>query len=625
MHYGLTPGLVLDDRYQLVRHLGSGATSSVWLARSVDGTTVACKVLHGQTESYRTAVSQLVREAEVLSQLSHPNIISTFEANTEGEVNYLVMEYADGLALHDIMGEQSRRGVHFSRTQICRLFGQLCEGVKHAHSKYIVHRDLKPQNVVVVGSAEGQRVKLLDFGHARLPESGRFDATTAGRMLGSPLYMSPEQIRGKPATNRSDIFAAATILFELVTLRRAWIRDQHDTAVPAYRDPVPAEGNNFAAVLQRIAIGPRPSARRYRPQLSTAFDRFLDAALAINPEDRPATVADLQTTALQLLEELPDEQGAIATPDFSHEVSSSDSDDSIFASLEPSIGDTGAASDPESDTFFDLVVVPLTQGVVADTSFEPDRNSLQSSSEERHHVPDWWALSTDRMGLKEDSVIDGPALPPAVAERTRREIPAQAITTTGPGVDLPLLPTAPQADVHEGLAFEGPPAANEDKPRRAGPTKLLDPPIGPQIGQGSGAGDSGHRGGVPKDAKPTKLVWPSLDVSASGSDQAAVYGGAGALTRTRDLAWAATAVAVGLLGATVGAWIQTRSGNTATTPTSRVLNELPWATPAEDAPPAAEHPRVERHPGRPSPNAVQQTASGTTSSRKGTKVQRTRP
>ena len=304
----LRPGAVLDGRFTLVRRLGVGSTGAVWLADDPEGTSVACKILHPQLADDRVAVNQMMREARVLTQLNHPNITRPIEFSTEGRFVFLAMELVVGRPLHEVIGDQARSSYPFSQAQLYELFGPLCEGVAHAHSKFIVHRDLKPQNVMVATEGERREIKILDFGLARLLEGSIFEATTFGRALGSLFYMSPEQTAGKPATIRSDVFALGAILFELVTLHRAWARDAQDQHIRAFVEPVPGAANSLTTVFERIARGPRPSIREIRPELPDALDRLIQSALAINAEERPTDVDELWQTARACIDIIDDGQ-----------------------------------------------------------------------------------------------------------------------------------------------------------------------------------------------------------------------------------------------------------------------------------------------------------------------------
>lgn len=302
----LRPGTLIDDRFLLGKRLGSGSTGVVWRALDQEsGQDVALKILHPKMSHDAMLVAQLAREADVLQQLDHPHIATSFAFQPDGPFVYLAMEFIDGRPLHEVIGAHTRDKRYFEHREVMNILSQLADAVGHAHAKYIVHRDLKPQNVIVIGDGPDATVKVLDFGIARLLEGSIFDATTLGRQLGSLFYMSPEQTRGEPADARSDVFALGAILFELITLRRAWAWDEQGMPVPAFERPVPAgEANALAAVFTRLTSGPRPRVSDARLEMPPSFDAVITRALAVKREDRYASVQEFAKEALGALERI---------------------------------------------------------------------------------------------------------------------------------------------------------------------------------------------------------------------------------------------------------------------------------------------------------------------------------
>jgi hypothetical protein len=303
----LKPGMVVDGRFTLKRRLGAGSTGAVWVASDAKagGEDVALKLLHPQMADDRQLVAQLEREASVLTQLAHPNIARPIVFSADGAFVYLAMELVDGRALHEELGERSRQRRPYRARELASLFGQLTSAVAYAHAKWIVHRDLKPHNVIVTAHDDELGVKVVDFGIARLLEGSLFEATTLGRQLGSLFYMSPEQTRGEPADARSDVFALGSILFELLTLHRAWAWDPEGRPLPAFAGPLQhREANALASVVERIARAPRPRPSALRPELFPAFDDLVTRALAVRAADRYASVAELAEDAAQALAQL---------------------------------------------------------------------------------------------------------------------------------------------------------------------------------------------------------------------------------------------------------------------------------------------------------------------------------
>ena len=310
----LRPSIVLEEKYELIRQVGSGSTAQVWCARAPNGSAVACKILHPHLRGNDQMVVRLQREAEILSRLAHPNIPRHVETSIHGDFAFLAMEFVDGLPLDEFLGQQTRRGLHFAGSEVRTIFVQLCGAITHAHQHGVIHRDLKPQNIMFSPQAENRVVKVLDFGHSRSEQGTVFEGTTHGRFQGSPLYMAPEQVNGQPATVASDVFTLATILFEILTLRRAWVRSEDNVPLPAYDEPAPLAWNNLPAILYRIALGPRPILGRLRPGLPSGLEDAFEKALSINPADRLSTVAEFHDAVWTELETLSEKPIPITEP-----------------------------------------------------------------------------------------------------------------------------------------------------------------------------------------------------------------------------------------------------------------------------------------------------------------------
>ena len=540
------PGLQLDGKYTLVRLLGSGSTGAAWLAESESGP-VACKLLHPHLQQNERAVGQLRREADILSRLSHAHIARHIEVCTGDKCFYIVLEYIDGRPLNEVLGEQTRRGLHFSGRTIRALFGQLCAALTYAHAQGVVHRDIKPQNIIVINGPSEPQIKVLDFGHARLVDGSLFDATTVGRTLGSPMYMSPEQVNGRQATVESDVFALATVLFELVTLHRAWVRDEHNRPMPAYSEPPPVAWNNLASIFYRIALAPRPRIQSLRGELAASLDVVIDRALAVEPSSRPSTVDAFRQAvwpglleitgasqpveqprppeAARLFEEFGEEPGAdilsAHTPQAApwahfgeNELARAVTHDERAARLEGT-EDVKAitASARIADT---LQRIPAAIGAGAMTAPPPTRGP-------KVHVV-WPSPSGRRAGTKraEAFSLSGPQSFSAGISRDSRPIETE-----------PSLHSLGDQHSHMRKADECPWKA---VPTRASPT-LPQPSRKPD-------GPSMSKSNVPM---------PAND-SQPGKDRAALEPPSGWL-EGRDLVWASVALAICLLGIALGMWL----------------------------------------------------------------------
>lgn len=288
---------MLDARFRLERALGVGGAGVVWLAADTQDSDalVALKLLHGRLAQAPGAASQLQREAEVLASLGHPHIARCRGFYSGGVQAYLVMEYIDGLPLDRELGRRARGRTPFSLEEAAALLAGVSSAIRFAHARKIIHRDLKPQNLMVRPGMENLGVKVLDFGIAKLLESSWYEATTLGRRIGSVFYMSPEQTRGEPADARSDVFALSSVLFEVLTLRRAWAWDQTGTPLPAFVEAIREDGANAVGqVLQRIAAAPRVAPSQFRSDLPPALDAVLAKGMAVAPAERFPTVMALE-------------------------------------------------------------------------------------------------------------------------------------------------------------------------------------------------------------------------------------------------------------------------------------------------------------------------------------------
>ena len=208
-------GTVLGN-YELVDLLGKGAMGRVFRARhALLGREVAIKVLNADLAARPDIVDRFFREARVVNDIDHGNIVEVTDFVEAPGVAYLVMELLDGVSLRELLKQKGRR-----YPPIARLLGilmQVCDALEAAHAKGVVHRDLKPDNVFVVKRDGEDFVKVLDFGIAKLRDSGDDQASTmSGMILGTPHYMSPEQALGKRVDRLADVWAAGVVLYEVL-------------------------------------------------------------------------------------------------------------------------------------------------------------------------------------------------------------------------------------------------------------------------------------------------------------------------------------------------------------------------------------------------------------------------
>jgi serine/threonine-protein kinase len=259
-----------------MKKLGEGGMSYVYLAKEISsGDTVAIKVLSPRLASDRSSVERLRREAGLAMRLDHPNVCRILRlGESEDGLIYLVMPFLKG----ELLSDREVRGGPMDMAPGVTLLKQMCAGLHHAHELQIIHRDLKPENVMLVPDDGGgaERAVVMDFGLAkeRRADPAIAKLTATGIILGTPEFMSPEQIRGKPLDARSDIYALGIVAFEMFTGK------------------LPFQGRNAQEMMiarlrsQPIAI------RTLRSDVPDAVEKALTKALQTNPDDRFTTALD---------------------------------------------------------------------------------------------------------------------------------------------------------------------------------------------------------------------------------------------------------------------------------------------------------------------------------------------
>jgi hypothetical protein len=250
-------------RYQIRKVLGRGAMGVVYegLDPSLNRRVAIKTILKNAAIDAETAQmysAQFAREAQAAGRLNHPNIVGVHDFAEEGDVAYLVMEYIQGRELRSFF--EAKEG--FEVAEAVRIMGELLDALEFAHEAGVIHRDVKPANVMLDAQ---RRVKLADFGVARIQDSER---SAAGTMVGTPAFMSPEQIQGLKVDRRTDIFSAGTILYQLLT------GDQPFTGLGAW------------TVAKKIMEDHPPQPSSVVKSVSPAFDAIVDKALAKKASDR---------------------------------------------------------------------------------------------------------------------------------------------------------------------------------------------------------------------------------------------------------------------------------------------------------------------------------------------------
>jgi eukaryotic-like serine/threonine-protein kinase len=251
-------------RYQLEREIGRGAMGIVYLGRDTAiNRMVAIKAIPLASEfsdaELVEARSRFFREAETAGRLNHPNIVTIYDVGEERGLAYIAMEYLKGKHLSDYAKSSNL----MEPRKVLEVIGRTAEALGFAHKQGVVHRDIKPANLMYDPSTD--ILKITDFGIARLSGAG---STRTGIVLGTPSFMSPEQLEGRTVTGHSDLFSLGVSLFQLLT------------------GQLPFTADSMTGLMQQIAEAPHPPLRAFRPDLPACVENVIDRALAKNPDAR---------------------------------------------------------------------------------------------------------------------------------------------------------------------------------------------------------------------------------------------------------------------------------------------------------------------------------------------------
>ena len=349
-------------RYRILNEIGRGAMGIVYLAEDEGlGRRVAIKTILASmdSEEQKGYLARFKQEAKALGGLNHPSIITVFEFGDERGVAYLAMEYLQGHEVRDLIDTRK-----LDLAAAVDIAAQVAEGLAFAHSRGVVHRDIKPGNVMVI---EGNRAKIMDFGIARVRTSDL--KTQTGLMLGSPRYMSPEQVLGRPVDHRSDIFSLGLVLYEMIA-------GVH-----------PFSGNDVHQIMYQVCNGQAPPPSAANPAVTRSLDiivaRALEKDVAARYQDAAAMAADLRACVPEL----------------------------AGAGPAPAIPQAGAAVG-EGTIATATVVMPIT-GMHVLTRFDPDaalRRLTEPKGEDRRRM----SPSMEPPPLLQRWLSDGPLMAAAV-------------------------------------------------------------------------------------------------------------------------------------------------------------------------------------------------------------------
>jgi serine/threonine protein kinase len=263
----LEPGDTLDH-YRIDAAIGRGGMSVLYKATDLNrGAQVAIKVPHAEMEADPVLFERFKREEEIGQLLDHPGVVKTFNSEQRSRV-YMVVEWVDGRLLRSILNEEKKLPIE----RAVKIALGICDALDYMHKRGIVHRDLKPENVMV---DEDDNIKLIDFGIAMKEDARRLTFVNLSATLGTPDYISPEQVKGQRGDQRSDIYAVGVMLYEMLTGR------------------VPFVGPNPLAVMNERVINEPPSPRALNPEISPALEEILYRALEREPRHRYATASEM--------------------------------------------------------------------------------------------------------------------------------------------------------------------------------------------------------------------------------------------------------------------------------------------------------------------------------------------
>jgi len=257
---GVRPTL---GRYEIVKQLGKGAMGTVYLGQDprINRTTAIKTVKFSEDfdeEEAQEMKTKFFREAESAGTLSHPNIVTIYDAGEEHDLAYIAMEYLEG----EDLDKYTKKKSLLPMRRVISYIADIASGLNYAHKQGIVHRDIKPANIMLI---KNSKIKITDFGIARITASSQ---TKTGIIKGTPYYMSPEQITGKKVDGRSDIFSLGTMMFQLLT------------------GEVPFKGSSPAELMHKILNEPHPDPRQINPKIVKPLVAILNKAMAKNADER---------------------------------------------------------------------------------------------------------------------------------------------------------------------------------------------------------------------------------------------------------------------------------------------------------------------------------------------------
>jgi serine/threonine protein kinase len=304
-------GVVVAERYRIKEPIGRGGMGVVYRVEHARiGKLMALKLLTGELTRDPQQVARFKREAQLVSRLSHPNTVQVFDFGASDGLVYLAMEYLKGEDLGHLIRRIGPLGVE----RTLKIVIQICSSLAEAHEKGMVHRDLKPENIIVTqgGDADEDLIKVLDFGLAKLREGGELsEVTSRGAIVGTPYYMSPEQIRGDDVGPESDVYSLGALTYACLT------------------GTVVFDANTPMGVLSKhlMELPESPSRRFPDLQIPTSVSQVVMSALEKDPQRRLRSVGDLQQALIVELEHGGKQAEVERLLDYSHLRQATEADD----------------------------------------------------------------------------------------------------------------------------------------------------------------------------------------------------------------------------------------------------------------------------------------------------------
>ena len=256
------------DHYRLDAPVARSGMATLFKATDLrDGRTVAIKVPHTEMEADPILVERFRREQEIGQELDHPGVVKTYDGEERSRL-YMVIEWVDGQLLRTILNKERRLSIE----RATNIALQICDALDTMHKHGVVHRDLKPENIMV---DDQDCIKLIDFGIAMKEDARRITFVDMSATLGTPDYISPEQVKGQRGDQRSDIYSLGVMFYEMLT------------GEPPYTGP-----NPLAVMNARVLQDPEP-ARGQRPEISPELNEILKRALEREPRNRYQTASEM--------------------------------------------------------------------------------------------------------------------------------------------------------------------------------------------------------------------------------------------------------------------------------------------------------------------------------------------